>query len=119
MHSAATESESTTILFILLAAAISKAVEYLKKILENLKATHTRNSLKVRAVIPVHLYGHPADMRSIMDVASQYDLYVVEDCAQAHGASIRDKSVGTWGHMSAFSFYPTKNLGGIGEATLS
>ena len=68
------------------------------------------------AIVPVHLYGHPADMESIMRIADDYGLFVVEDCAQAHGASILNKKVGTWGHLSAFSFYPTKNLGALGDA---
>src|SRR5688572_19253148 len=68
-----------------------------------------------RAVIPVHLYGHPADMPSILDAASRHDLYVIEDCAQAHGASLAGRMAGTWGHMAAFSFYPTKNLGALGD----
>ncbi len=70
---------------------------------------------RARAVIPVHLYGHPADMPSIMEIASKSGLRVVEDCAQAHGASIDGKKVGTWGEMGAFSFYPTKNLGAVGD----
>lgn len=69
-----------------------------------------------RAVIPVHLYGHPAAMPEIVSIANQYELTIIEDCAQAHGASVKDKLVGTWGDMAAFSFYPTKNLGAIGDA---
>ena len=68
-----------------------------------------------RAVVPVHLYGHPADMPSICRIAMEYGLYVVEDCAQAHGAVIDGRTVGAWGHMAAFSFYPTKNLGALGD----
>ena len=70
----------------------------------------------IRAVIPVHLYGHPANMASIMELAARYELIVIEDCAQAHGAMIDGRMVGSWGHMSAFSFYPTKNLGALGDA---
>jgi dTDP-4-amino-4,6-dideoxygalactose transaminase len=69
----------------------------------------------LKAVIPVHLYGHPADMPAVMDIAGRYDLYVVEDCAQAHGATIQERRVGGWGHIAAFSFYPTKNLGALGD----
>jgi len=68
-----------------------------------------------RAIVPVHLYGHPADMAAIMDIAQKYDLYVIEDCAQAHGAEIDGKKVGSFGQIAAFSFYPTKNLGAIGD----
>ena len=59
--------------------------------------------------------GIPADMPAIRDIARRYDLFVIEDCAQAHGAAIGDQKVGTWGDMAAFSFYPTKNLGAIGD----
>ncbi len=69
----------------------------------------------VRAVIPVHLYGHPADMPAIMSVAGDRSLIVIEDCAQAHGASIGGRKTGSWGHMAAFSFYPTKNIGALGD----
>ena len=68
-----------------------------------------------RAVVPVHLYGQPADMRAIMALSERYGLYVIEDCAQAHGASFLDRKAGTWGHLAAFSFYPTKNLGALGD----
>lgn len=68
-----------------------------------------------RAVIPVHLYGHPANMVAIVEIARKYGLAVVEDCAQAHGASLQGRKVGTWGDMAAFSFYPTKNLGALGD----
>ncbi len=72
-------------------------------------------SHKIKAVIPVHLYGHPADMAAILELAKQFDLRVIEDCAQAHGATIDGKTVGTFGDAAAFSFYPTKNLGAIGD----
>ena len=68
-----------------------------------------------RAVVPVHLYGHPADMPAICEISQKHGVYVVEDCAQAHGAKIDGRSVGTWGHIAAFSFYPTKNLGALGD----
>ena len=69
----------------------------------------------VKAVVPVHLYGHPADMPSICGIARETGAAVVEDCAQAHGASISGRKVGTFGDAAAFSFYPTKNLGAIGD----
>ncbi len=69
----------------------------------------------LKAVVPVHLYGHPADLPRIMDLARRHGLAVIEDCAQAHGAVIRGRRTGTWGDAAAFSFYPTKNLGAIGD----
>lgn len=72
-------------------------------------------STRTRAIVPVHLYGHPADMEPILAVARQYDLAVVEDCAQAHGARYRGQAVGSSGDAAAFSFYPTKNLGATGD----
>jgi dTDP-4-amino-4,6-dideoxygalactose transaminase len=69
----------------------------------------------VKAIIPVHLYGHPADMPAIIELAQDYDLYVIEDCAQSHGAAIQGRKAGTWGHLAAYSFYPTKNLGALGD----
>lgn len=70
---------------------------------------------KTRAVVPVHLYGQPADMDALMDVAGRHGLAVVEDCAQAHLATFRGQPVGTIGTAGAFSFYPTKNLGALGD----
>ncbi len=72
-------------------------------------------SARTRAIVPVHLYGHPADMEAIMKVAGKHDVAVVEDCAQAHGALYSGKRVGTFGNAAAFSFYPTKNLGAAGD----
>ncbi len=68
-----------------------------------------------RAVVPVHLYGQPAQMDAILDIARRYNLRVVEDCAQAHGATFHEKKVGSMGDAAAFSFYPTKNLGALGD----
>jgi dTDP-4-amino-4,6-dideoxygalactose transaminase len=68
-----------------------------------------------KAVIPVHLYGHPADMPSILEIAKSHDLYVIEDCAQSHGATLDGRMTGAWGDIAAFSFYPTKNLGALGD----
>ena len=78
------------------------------------KILHT-NRL-IRAIVPVHLYGHPADMPAIMRLADQYKLKVVEDCAQAHLAAINGRNVGTFGDAASFSFYPGKNLGAYGDA---
>ena len=71
---------------------------------------------RIRAIIPVHLYGQPCDMDPIMALARQYGLFVVEDCAQAHGARYKGKRVGSFGEASGFSFYPGKNLGALGDA---
>jgi dTDP-4-amino-4,6-dideoxygalactose transaminase len=71
-------------------------------------------SARTRAIVPVHLYGQCADVDAIADVAGS--IPIVEDCAQAHGASLRRRPAGTMGAMGAFSFYPTKNLGALGDA---
>jgi dTDP-4-amino-4,6-dideoxygalactose transaminase len=71
---------------------------------------------KTRAIIPVHLYGQPADMASIMDIARRHHLKVLEDCAQAHGAEYKGRKIGSIGDMACFSFYPGKNLGAYGDA---
>lgn len=70
---------------------------------------------KTRAILPVHLYGHPANMDPIMELAEKYNLYVIEDACQAHGAEYKDKKVGSIGDIGCFSFYPTKNLGAYGD----
>ncbi|MCC6486678.1 MAG: DegT/DnrJ/EryC1/StrS family aminotransferase [Candidatus Hydrogenedentes bacterium] len=69
----------------------------------------------VRAVVPVHLYGHPADMTRIADVARAHGICIIEDCAQSHLAKWKGRFAGTFGVASAFSFYPTKNLGALGD----
>ncbi len=71
---------------------------------------------RTRAIVPVHLYGYPADMPALLAVARAAGLCVIEDCAQAHGAWLNGQPVGTFGDLAAFSFYPTKNLGGFGDA---
>mgnify|MGYP001199726480 FL=1 len=73
---------------------------------------------RTRVILPVHLYGRPADMDAIMNVAERHGLKVVEDCAQSFGASWRGRKTGSIGHVGAFSFYPTKNLGGFGDGGL-
>jgi dTDP-4-amino-4,6-dideoxygalactose transaminase len=70
---------------------------------------------RTKAIVPVHLYGHPVPMDEIMAFAERHGLWVVEDCAQAHGARWKGRRIGSWGHAAAFSFYPTKNLGAIGD----
>ncbi|UCF71508.1 MAG: DegT/DnrJ/EryC1/StrS family aminotransferase [candidate division WOR-3 bacterium] len=72
-------------------------------------------NVRVKAVLPVHLYGQMADMRQILEIAQQYNLYVVEDAAQAHGAEYGGKKAGSIGDIGAFSFYPSKNLGAYGQ----
>ena len=71
--------------------------------------------LRLKAVVPVHLYGQPARMTEILAVASELGIAILEDAAQAHGASLQGKPVGSWGRAAAFSFYPTKNLGAFGD----
>jgi len=70
---------------------------------------------RTKVIIPVHLYGHPADLEPILAFARTHGLYVLEDCAQAHGAAYHGKKAGSWGDIAAFSFYPTKNLGALGD----
>jgi dTDP-4-amino-4,6-dideoxygalactose transaminase len=74
-----------------------------------------RPANRLKAIIPVHLYGQPADMDPILSVAKKYGLRVVEDAAQAHGALYKGKPVGSVGDMACFSFYPGKNLGAYGD----
>ncbi|MEA1996607.1 MAG: DegT/DnrJ/EryC1/StrS family aminotransferase [Gemmatimonadota bacterium] len=70
---------------------------------------------RTRAIVPVHLYGCPTAMKPIMEIAQKYDLYLIEDAAQAHGASIEGKGAGGFGHAGIFSFFPGKNLGALGD----
>jgi len=71
---------------------------------------------KTKAIIPVHLYGQACDMDPILEVAKKYELKVVEDCAQAHGATYKGQKIGSFGDAAGFSFYPGKNLGALGDA---
>lgn len=73
---------------------------------------------KTKAIIPVHLYGQPCDMKKIMDIAKRYDLFVIEDCCQAIGAEFNGQQVGSFGDVGCFSFFPTKNLGAMGDGGL-
>ena len=84
----------------------------------NLSPANARAAItaKTRAILPVHLYGQLADMPAILALARQHDLLVLEDAAQAHGASISSKRAGSWGDAAGFSFYPGKNLGALGDA---
>lgn len=74
-----------------------------------------RGGVRAKAILPVHLYGHPADLNAIGDIAQRYGLAVLEDCAQCHGARFRGQRTGSFGQLAAFSFYPTKNLGALGD----
>ena len=71
---------------------------------------------KTKAIIPVHLYGQPADMSPILKIAKKYKLWIIEDCAQSHGAKYKNKMVGSIGDIGCFSFFPGKNLGAYGDA---
>jgi len=86
----------------------------LRRAIEAVKASPP-DGATAKAIVVVHLYGHPADMGAICEIARQHDLAVVEDCAQGHGASWEKRPVGSIGQVGAFSFYPTKNLGAIGD----
>ncbi len=70
---------------------------------------------RTKAIVPVHLYGQACDLDPILALAKERGLLVIEDCAQAHGARYHGRRVGSWGHLACFSFYPTKNLGAIGD----
>ncbi len=79
------------------------------------RAIGERSDAPMKAIVPVHIYGHPVPLPAILDIAKRHNLRVVEDCAQSHGATLDGKKTGTWGDLSAFSFYPTKNLGALGD----
>lgn len=70
---------------------------------------------RTKAILPVHLYGQVCDMERVMQIAEKYGLYVIEDCAQCHGAAFKEKKGGTFGIVGCFSFYPTKPLGALGD----
>lgn len=84
----------------------------------NLCPINTRKAItdKTKAILPVHLYGQIVPMKEIMEIANEFGLLVLEDCAQSHGASIDGIKAGAWGHAAGFSFYPGKNLGALGDA---
>ena len=69
-----------------------------------------------KAIIPVHIFGHPAEMEKIMAIAKKYNLHIIEDCAQSFGADISGRKTGSFGDVGCFSFYPSKNLGAFGDA---
>lgn len=74
-----------------------------------------RITKKTKAIMAVHLYGHPCDMEVLETLANRHGLYIIEDCAQAHGAEYKGQKVGSIGHVASFSFYPGKNLGAYGD----
>ena len=79
------------------------------------KSIEERMGTNTQAIMPVHIYGKPAEMHRILKIAKTHNLPVVEDCSQAHGAEIDGQKVGTFADISAYSCYPTKNLGGTGD----
>ena len=70
---------------------------------------------RTKVILPVHLYGQSVDLGPVLEIALKYNLRLIEDCAQAHGAMYKDKRVGSYGDMACYSFYPTKNLGALGD----
>jgi dTDP-4-amino-4,6-dideoxygalactose transaminase len=78
-------------------------------------AVETVLSERTKAIVPVHLYGQPADLDPLLEIAERHGIKVIEDAAQAHGARYRGRRVGALGHAGCFSFYPAKNLGGLGD----
>ncbi|AIB16678.1 erythromycin biosynthesis sensory transduction protein eryC1 (plasmid) [Azospirillum argentinense] len=91
------------------------APDQLEEVLNGRLAGGDRLSLPVKAIVPVHLYGHPVALDRIMDIAAHFGVPVLEDCSQAHGATFDGRIVGTFGALAAFSLYPTKNLGALGD----
>lgn len=87
----------------------------LEHVIKHVMQEGSSNGCRPKAIIPVHLYGHSADMPAILDIARRYNLYVIEDCAQSHGGTLAGRKTGAWGDIAAFSFYPTKNLGALGD----
>ena len=79
------------------------------------QSLQSRISQRTRAIMPVHIFGQPCNIAEIMDIGRTNNLHVIEDCSQAHGAEINGQKVGTLGILAAYSCYPTKNLGGIGD----
>lgn len=83
--------------------------------LERLLKRRTRQKKRVKAILPVHLYGHPAEMNDLVEIVNRHDLILIEDACQAHGSAYGGKKTGTFGALGCFSFYPTKNLGAYGD----
>ena len=83
--------------------------------LERLLKRRTRLKKRVKAILPIHLYGHPAEMKDLVEIANRNDLILIEDACQAHGSEYGGKKTGSFGALGCFSFYPTKNLGAYGD----
>ncbi|QDZ38800.1 DegT/DnrJ/EryC1/StrS family aminotransferase [Euhalothece natronophila Z-M001] len=81
----------------------------------NLEKVETAITKNTKAIIPIHLFGQPVNMTELMRIAKAHNLWVIEDCAQATGATWQNQPVGSWGEVGCFSFFPTKNLGGCGD----
>jgi dTDP-4-amino-4,6-dideoxygalactose transaminase len=81
----------------------------------DVEQVESRITPNTKAILPVHLYGQPADVAPLLEIGSRYGIPVIEDAAQAHGAAYRDRPAGSWGLLGCFSFYPGKNLGAAGE----
>jgi len=83
----------------------------------NIDVQRIKNAVnkKVKAIVPVHIYGQPADMDEILEVAKKHNIFIIEDAAQAHGAEYKGRKVGTLGECGCFSFFPSKNLGAYGD----
>ncbi len=113
----AANSYVASVLSIMRAGLVPKLVEpdddTLNICPKNIKAAINNKTV---AIMPVHMYGKICDMKEIMNIANDHGLKVVEDCAQGHGAKLDGKIAGSWGDCNAFSFYPTKNLGALGDA---
>jgi dTDP-4-amino-4,6-dideoxygalactose transaminase len=81
----------------------------------DIKKIEKKITKNTKAILAVHLYGKPCDMKQLKKICKKYNLFLIEDCAQSHGASINGQITGSFGDMGCFSFYPTKNLGGFGD----
>lgn len=81
----------------------------------NSELIRNRITANTKAILPTHIYGHPADMEKILEIAQESKIYIIEDACQAHGAEYKGKKVGCFGDLGCFSFYPTKNLGAYGD----
>ncbi|MAI29117.1 MAG: hypothetical protein CMP38_02795, partial [Rickettsiales bacterium] len=80
------------------------------------KKIESKITKNTKAILPVHIYGNPAEMNEILSIAKKYNLKVIEDAAQAHGSKIKKQYCGTFGDLGCFSFFPSKNLGSFGDA---